>query len=146
MGRPQHICTLPCVYPTVFFVSLVCTLRLFSRSRTVHSSFSCNPMLGVAANKGFGGGLFAVIRKSDLTDETLDALWEVFGWSINVLLWERCQVEGRYVAEGWRGSLIQIRGDWDFLCSVFRFPERSWQYVLDVQCVERSRSSPLDGC
>ena len=34
-----------------------------------------------------------MIRKSDLTDETLDALWEVFGWSINVLLWERCQVD-----------------------------------------------------
>ena len=26
------------------------------------------------------------------------------------------------MAEGWRGSLIQIRGDWEFLCSVFRFP------------------------
>ena len=26
------------------------------------------------------------------------------------------------MAERWRGSLIQIRGDWEFLCSVFRFP------------------------
>ena len=48
---------------------------------------SWNSLLGAAANKGFGRRwLFTVIRKNDLTDETLDALWEVFGWSMNVLL------------------------------------------------------------
>ena len=94
---------------------------------------SWNSLLGAAVNKGFGRRwLFTVIRKNDLTDETLDALWEVFGWSMNVLLsrilperdWGGNEVPGggRYVAEGWRGSLIQIRGDWEFLCSVFRFP------------------------
>ena len=93
---------------------------------------SWNELLG-AANKGFGQRrLFTVIRKNDLTDATLDALWKVFGWSTNVLLsgilpdrdWSGNEVSsgGRYVAEGWRGSLIQIRGDWEFLCSVFRFP------------------------
>ena len=77
-----------------------------------------------------------MIRKNDLTDETLDALWEVFGWSMNVLLsgilperdWSGNDVPsgGRYVAEGWRGSLIQIRGDWEeFLCSAFGFPYRN---------------------
>ena len=93
-----------------------------------------NSLLRAAANNGFGRRwLFAVIRKNDLTEETLDALWEVFGWSMNVLLsgilperdWSGNDVPsgGGYVAEGWRGSLVQIRGDWEeFLCSVFRFP------------------------
>ena len=58
-------------------------------------------------------------------------LWEVFGWLMNVLLsgilpdrhWSGNEVSSgrRYVAEGWRGGLMQIRGDWEFLCSVFRF-------------------------
>ena len=50
---------------------------------------------------------------------------------MNVLLgilpgrdWSGNEVPGgeRYVAEGWRESLIQLRGDWEFLCAVFRFP------------------------
>ena len=32
------------------------------------------------------------------------------------------------------------------LCLQIPVLERSWQYVLDVQCDERSRSSPLDSC
>ena len=48
---------------------------------------SWNELLGAAANKGFGRRwLITVIRKNDLTDATLDALWKVFGWSMNVLL------------------------------------------------------------
>ena len=94
---------------------------------------SWNELLGAAANQSFGRRwLFTVIRKNDLTDAMLDALWKVFGWSMNVWLlgilqhrdWICNEVSsgGRYVAEGWRGSLIQICGDWWFLCSVFRFP------------------------
>ena len=50
---------------------------------------------------------------------------------MNVLLgilpgrdWSGNEVPGgeRYVAEAWRESLIQLRGDWEFLCAVFRFP------------------------
>ena len=119
---------------------------------------SWNSLLGAAANKGFEQRrLFTVIRKNDLTNATLDALWDVFGWSTNVLLsgilpdrdWSGNEVSsgGRYEAEGWRGSLIQIRGDWEFLCSVFRFPywNAASNMVLDVQ-VRRTRSSPLDSC
>ena len=99
-----------------------------------------------------------MIRKNDLTDETLDALWEVFGWSMNVLLsgilperdWSGNEVPsgGRHVAEGWRGSLIQIRGDWEFLCSVFRFPYWNAAGNMCWMCSATNAvgPSPLDSC
>ena len=72
------------------------------------------------------------MRKRDQSPETLDALWKMFGWSLNALLtgitpemnWEDrpCDGANEFIAEGWRGARIQVRGDWEFYANVLRFP------------------------
>ena len=74
----------------------------------------------------------ALVRKADLTPDALDVLWRVFAWSVNVLLigitpdedWEgrRLSNGGEFLAGGFRGALVQVRGDWEFYCQVFKFP------------------------
>ena len=66
-----------------------------------------------------------MIRKNDLTDETLDALWEVFGWSMNVLL------SGILPERDWRRVARKLDPDpWRLgvpvLCLQIPVLERSW--------------------
>jgi hypothetical protein len=75
--------------------------------------------------------LFTVVRKSEMTQITLDTLIRAFSWSCNVLLsgetphsnWLDAPLEGggRELASGYRGALCQIRGDWEFLWQLFHF-------------------------
>ena len=87
----------------------------------------------VGGGEGFSKRfLYALVRKSDLGPDTLDVLWRVFAWSMNALLtgirpeldWANNPLPdaNEYIAGGYRGALVQVRGDWEFYCSVFRFP------------------------
>ena len=79
--------------------------------------------------------LFTVAKKTDMTDATLDALMDMFGWSCNVLLsgqtphtdWHHpprpldgggCDL----TPDGLRGCLTQARGDWERMVKLFHFP------------------------
>ena len=85
--------------------------------------------------------LFSGIRKSDMVPETLDLLMRAFSWSVNILLagetpmtdWQGNALSGGGLplADGWRGQVAQVRGDWQFFCQAFYFPQ--WN-VADVMC------------
>lgn len=95
---------------------------------------SWNGLLGhMGGETGLGKRwLYTVIRKKDLIPATWHELWRVFAWSMNCLLtgitpsidWDLKEMHGgrRYIAEGWRGALIQVRGDWEFLANVVGLP------------------------
>ena len=101
--------------------------------------FTFNSLLGhgVTSAKRF---LLTVIRKCDFSPETLQTIMDILSWSFNVALtgllpevdWagDACEERG-YLAGRWRGSLVQVRGDWEFYTSVFRFP--AWNAV-DEMC------------
>ena len=87
---------------------------------------SWNSLLGAAANKSFGRrSLFTLIRM----DRTLDALWEVFGWSMIVLL------SGILPERDWSGN--EVPGGGRFVAG-WRFPS---QLTMRAVCaVERTQS------
>ena len=79
--------------------------------------------------------VITVIRKSQLleTGATLEAIFNVIAWSFNALLRGACPDEDECgmpmagsshpLADGWRGALLQIRGDWQFYVQAFGFPQ-----------------------
>ena len=93
--------------------------------------FTMNGLLGKGATveKRF---LLTVIKKSEIAPGTLDLIMDILAWSFNVALtgvapevdWAGGAIEGEraYLAGGWRGALIQVRGDWEFYTSVFHMP------------------------
>ena len=102
----------------------------FSKQDSVYC-FTFNSLLGEGstAAKRF---LITIIKKSEMVPATLQTLMDIFSWSFNVALsgltpdtdWAGRDVEGprAHIAGRWRGSLVQVRGDWQFYCEVFRFP------------------------
>ena len=97
---------------------------------------SWNSILGTnLGGDGFGQRfLFTIVRKNTLTEETLPELFRVLAWSFNALLtgihpeedWNRVpQTGATFIADAWRASLIQLRGDWEFLSNVIGLPH--WQ-------------------
>ena len=108
-------------------------------------------LLVLSWNSLIGGGhgfarrfVFAIVRKTDLTPETLDTLWTVFAWSMNALLtgvapeedWDGRALAsgGEYIAGGFRGALVQVRGDWEFNCQIFKFPYWHESSMMCWQC------------
>ena len=77
--------------------------------------------------------LITVVKKSDMTPATLDAIFKVASWSFNVLLSGQTPSHNYYgmpilqpikpLADGWSGALCQVRGDWQFYCEAFYFPQ-----------------------
>ena len=109
--------------------------------------FAWNSMLGQGQTlaKRF---VCTVVRKSDVVAGTFDELFRILSWSFNVILggiWPGedwlgrplTENTGKYlVAGGIRGCMAQVRGDWEFFCQNFQFPqvEPCHQHVLDVWC------------
>ena len=94
---------------------------------------SWNSLVSGSIGQGFARRLlFTLIRKSDLCESTFEDIWRVFSWSLNHLCtgispskdWRDMCIDGgeRWLAEGYRGLLVQIRGDWEFLAQVIRLP------------------------
>ena len=95
--------------------------------------------------------VLTVIRKSDMVAGTMDAILKVASWSFNILLSgehpERNYhgmpapfTRGSKLADGWCGSLCQIRGDWQFYCEVFLFPQWNCNDAMCWLC----RASSVD--
>ena len=103
---------------------------------------SWNSILGNLDGSGFSKRfIFTIIRKRDMTQATLPALWKIFGWSCNSLLsgitpqfdWlQQAMTGGEYIAERYRAALVQLRGDWEFYVLF------SWGFPtgrVPIQCV-----------
>eukprot|EP00959_Pyramimonas_sp_CCMP1952_P356131 7458372-Pyramimonas_sp.AAC.1 len=77
--------------------------------------------------------VFTCIKKSDIGPGTVDAIFSYFAWAMNVLSsgvtpthdWTHRRLDGggQYlVPGGWRASLIQCRGDWEFYANYLGLP------------------------
>ncbi len=74
-----------------------------------------------------------LIRKSEMTPATLEAICNIMSWSFNTMLTGETpsrdmhdQVTaggGQTLAGGYRATLAQVRGDWQFYCELFKFPQ-----------------------
>ena len=107
------------------------TEEALSRSKKVHSSF-------------LGTHCWVLPRTRFRTEVAVhsDSQERLDGWSARCVRLVEVPSGGRHVAEGWRGSLIQIRGEWEFLCSVLRFP----YWNAGVCNAVNTGGSPLDSC
>ena len=86
--------------------------------------------------------LFSVIKRSEMIPETMDSLMRVFAWSCNVMLSGETPLTdyhqpprhlnggGVTLANGYRGCLTQVRGDWEFFVALFHFP----RWDQEVMC------------
>jgi len=82
--------------------------------------------------------VITVLKKSLITEGTMEVVSKVMGWSFNVLLsgmhpsvdWEGRTLpeRGEYLAQRWRGALCQVRGDWEFFGSYLELPK--WNEVV----------------
>jgi hypothetical protein len=71
--------------------------------------------------------VFTVIKKPDMVADTIDILMKAYAYSFNIILsgetphrtWDGGPLQGGGVplAGGIRGSLCQVRGDWEFSLS-----------------------------
>jgi hypothetical protein len=84
--------------------------------------------------------VFTVIRKADLQQETWDSIWDILVWDMKSMLTgkfpstthDQRQFEpgymqalrGQYIAGGARFAVIQLKQDWEHICSVYGF--KSW--------------------
>ena len=123
----------------------------FSHQDSVYT-FSWNSLLGcgTTVQKRF---VCTLIRKSDMVAETLDSIAQVMSWSFNALLagespssdWENKPLAGggAQLADGWRGALCQLRGDWAFYKELFHFPQWNSAERMCFMCRASSRDGPL---
>lgn len=88
--------------------------------------------------------VFTVIRKKDLTTATWDKIWEVLVWDMQAMFigkFPKCRHDGgrfedgsyskamqdQCIAGGSRFAIIQLKQDWEHLCSVYGF--KSWSAI-----------------
>ena len=114
-----------------------------------------------AASPESGRIPFTAIPKSCTAETTFDAIFEIFSWSMSALLngampvcrhdgspWcssdagTRVQEAGQ--ALGFKGCLIQIRGDWAFYKQAFNVPSWSSEEICWLCRATRSIGSELD--
>ncbi len=84
--------------------------------------------------------IITVIRKDQLLSNgaTLDAIWDIISWSLNALATgkhpktdhagkplngHKEDLADQDLASGRRGVTLQMRGDWQWLCQCFGFPQ-----------------------
>ena len=103
----------------------------FSKQDGVYT-FSWNSLIGsgTTVQKRF---VATLIKKSNMVPGTMQAITKILSWSFNVMLsgetprldWNESPVEGGGLplAGGWRAALCQVRGDWQFYCELFGFPQ-----------------------
>ena len=135
-------------WPTTVPLGLHGDGAAFSKQDNLYT-FSWNSLVGTGATaqKRF---LFTVVKKSDVVPGTLDAIFQVLSWSLNVLAtgqtpsldWrDRPMVaEQEPLAGGWRGVLCQVRGDWAFHKEVFNFPAWNAAERMCWMCRASSRN------
>lgn len=77
--------------------------------------------------------LATILRKSEMSADTLEAALKILTWSFNIVLTGQTPFQdylgnniaggGKWLAKPWKGALTQIRGDWQFYCEAFGFPQ-----------------------
>ena len=100
-----------------------------------------------------GRFLFTVMKKEDLVPGTLEALLKIFAWDMNALQtgftaeydWEgKPTGETRKpLAEGFRGILTHIRGDWEFYGNALGLPKWNETENMCPWCKANNVESPL---
>jgi hypothetical protein len=96
--------------------------------------------------------VFTLIKKSEQTANTFDALLRIFAWSMNICLrgttpatdWldRPIGAEVALLASGWRGALTLVKGDWAFYKEVFYFP--AWNGATEMCWLCRASSTNRD--
>ncbi len=103
--------------------------------------------------------LITVIRKDQMLSDgsTLEAIWDVISWSLNALATGKypskghadTQLEGRqrevagqWLAEGRQGLTLQMRGDWQWFCQCFGFPQWNGAVNMCWICKAGNRQKP----
>ena len=88
-------------------------------------AFSHDSLFVISWNSLMGTGptiakrfVFTVIKKSGMRADTLDEILKIFAQSFNILLSGKDPDTNQPLANGWRGALCQVRGDWQFYCQV----------------------------
>lgn len=101
--------------------------------------FTWNSLLGsgTTVSKRF---LMTVVKTSEIIAETFPAVLAILAWSFNVLLTgiypeigpmgEALVGGGAWLAQGLKGCLNQIRGDWEFQCSINNLPK--WSHAENM--------------
>ena len=100
-----------------------------------------------------GRFIFTVVKKEDITPETLDAILTIFAWDMNALQtgftadkdWEgRPTGEKRTpIAGGFRGILTHIRGDWEFFGSALGLAKWNQSENMCPFCRASNMDCPL---
>ena len=104
---------------------------------------SWNGLFGEGQTK-FKRYVFTVIKKSDMTEGTLDAILRILAWSLNAMLagvtpstdWlgRALTSGGETLAGGYTGVMCQVRGDWPFYCELFGFPAHNTNINMCWMC------------
>ena len=97
--------------------------------------------------------LFCLIPKSDIVEGTFDTIFEIFSWSMNVLLtgltpdydFDGSKIEGEvsYLADGMKAALCQARGDWEFYVQAFAIPRWDGAECMCWLCKASGRDDDL---
>ena len=126
---------LPCTIPLGFYGDA----GSFSHQDSLYV-FTWNSLVGTGATMA-KRYLTACLKKSDIVPGTLDAVFRILAWSFNILLdgkwptvlWNGMPVQSPRgdLAGKLKGCLCQIRGDWEFYCTVFSLPKWS---MADNMC------------
>ena len=105
---------------------------------------------GTTVQKRFWG---TIIKKTDMVPGTIDAIMQVLSWSFNALLrgarpeldWAGVPTAdgGGVLADGWKGALCQVRGDWAFFCELFNFPKWNGAERMCFVCRASSTNAAL---
>jgi hypothetical protein len=118
-------------FPYTIPIGMHADAGAFSKQDSIYV-FNWNSLVGrgTTHQKRF---IFTVMRKGSMSVESLDAILNIFSWSMNVLLEgktpERSPFDrpllggGVPLAGSWRAALCQARGDWAFYKECFHFPQ-----------------------
>jgi len=123
LDRSMMACTIP--------VGLYGDAGAFSQQDSL-MVFTWNSLLGAGATmeKKY---LMTCIKKTEIIPATYSSIFAILSWSFNVMLtgvWPEVDWMGRqlapkpeFLAQRFRACLCQVRGDWEFYCSIFSFPK-----------------------
>jgi hypothetical protein len=97
--------------------------------------------------------IYTCIRKKDIGPGTLDALWKYLAWSFDVMMRGEEKPALDYLGQpytgepfdfgGWRGTCIQLRGDWEFYASVLGFPRWNTKENMCFMCLASAMDNAL---
>ena len=155
MEKTKFVQLHPVLDPSMYTKTIPIGMHGDAGGFTEHESLiviSWNSLLatGTTRSKRF---LFTVLPKKECTKGTLDAIFKVFAWSVNIMLtgqnamkdWEGNPLPGKSgkLAGGWRACLTSCRGDWAWYCEIFGFPKWNENERMCWMCLASSTIKDL---